>query len=539
MALISRKIPQSISYPATQPPSHDPFWSSLFFLSAASLFATFFLVYLHTSVPNKRPLGDTIYTTLRSSFHLLAIDTLVAIVVSLLWLSLLRSFIRPLIYLILVAVPVIFTSFSIYPFVASFRGPYHGSSFQDRVMRWFSLFPALAAALWMYTVYRGRRSLTKATEMLEFSCRVLSANPALLLLGFATLVVVVLWTWVWMAMFTRVFLGGHISGAVGGGGGGGGNGGSSSGSKARRFLFVLDAGTWWLGVYFALVYLWTLAVASGVQRATTAATVSQWYFHRRAVPATPSQQVVLAAFNHACTTSFGTICLSTLLALLVRLPVLLLPRRLVGLMSLIAYSVVPASLPTLLHPLTLSHAAIHSQPLTTSAKHLNANQMDSPIFFASSASTSRSVHPYRLAKLLLHATRFIMTLTLGFGGWVATARSPLIWTDGGSSGSVRPRVGSLYAYVVGLIAAVIGWAVLGAIEGVLGGILDAALVCWLTEPKYDLERRATTAAAGDGEGADNGERSFDRRWLDDDAPLQGRVKEGRYCLEANHLFGEG
>ena len=506
----------------------------MFFLSAASLFATFFLVYLHTSVPNKRPLGDTIYTTLRSSFHLLAIDTLVAIVVSLLWLSLLRSFIRPLIYVILVAVPVIFTSFSIYPFVASFRGPYQGSSFQDRAMRWLSLFPVLAAALWMYTVYRGRRSLRKATEMLEFGCRVLSANPALLLLGFATLVVVVLWTWVWMAMFTRVFLGGHISRA-------GDGSGSGSGSKARRLLFVLDAGTWWLGVYFALVYLWTLAVASGVQRATTAATVSQWYFHRRAVPATPSQQVVLAALNHACTTSFGTICLSTLLALLVRLPVLLLPRRLVGLMSLIAYSVVPASLTTLLHPLTLSHAAIHSQPLATSAKHLNANQMDSPNFFASPASTSRSVHPYRLAKLLLHATRFIMTLTLGFGGWVTTARSALSSTDVGSGGgsdggSGRPRVGSLYAYVVGLIAAVIGWAVLGAIEGVLGGILDAALVCWLTEPKYDLERRAT--AADDDGGGDNGESSFERRWLDDNVPLQGRVKEGRYCLEANHLFGE-
>jgi len=49
--------------------------------------------------------------------------------------------------------------------------------------------------------------------------------------------------------------------------------------------------------------------------------------------------------------------------------------------------------------------------------------------------------------------------------------------DGATAG-VR---GSLYAYVVGLIAAAIGWGVLGAMEGVLTGILDAAVVCWASE----------------------------------------------------------
>ncbi|KAI9885302.1 MAG: hypothetical protein M1823_002887 [Watsoniomyces obsoletus] len=177
-------IPPSISHPLTHPPRHDPFWSSLFLLSLASIFATFFLIYLHSSSPSsKHPLGDSIYTTLHSSFYLLAVDTVVAILVSLLWLALLRSYIRPLIYTILIAVPIIFISFSIYPFVTS----YHGRTIQDGVMRWLSLVPLIGAILWIITVYRTRYSLRKATEMLEFSCRILGANPGLLLLGFGIL----------------------------------------------------------------------------------------------------------------------------------------------------------------------------------------------------------------------------------------------------------------------------------------------------------------------------------------------------------------
>jgi Plasma-membrane choline transporter len=111
---------------------------------------------------------------------------------------------------------------------------------------------------------QGRRSFYKAIGILEFACRILAENSSLLLLGFATLAGIVIWTWVWMAMFTRVFLGGHFS-------------------SSRSF--VIDTSTWWLGAFFIMVYLWALAVMSGIQRSVTAATVSQWYFQSRELSA--------------------------------------------------------------------------------------------------------------------------------------------------------------------------------------------------------------------------------------------------------------
>lgn len=451
----------TVSFPVEEPPRHDSFWASLYLISLAALFSSFFLVYLHTSAPpRKQPLGDSIYTTLHASYHLLAIDTLVAVIVSLLWLAVLRSYVRNLVYAILVAVPIILVSFCLYPLISSFRGQWHGASIQDKAMRWFSFIPGVLAVLWISLVYQGRHSLGRAIGILEFSCKILAANPGLLAVGFITLVGVVTWTWIWMAMFTRVFLGGHIS-------------------NAKNF-FILDPGAWWLGIFFVLVYLWTLSIGGGVQRATTAATVSQWYFHRLTVPAPTSRQVILAALNHSTTTLFGTICLSTLLTLLIRLPFLILPRRLVSLVGVCTYSLVPSPILTLTNPLTLTYSAIHSQPLAASSRALSRLTFLSPSVAGTSSpfrSRNTSPLPYNLSLLLLRATRFITSLAMGFGAWVNTARLLVITNANGAAGAR----GSLYAYVVGLIAAAIGWGVLGAIDGVLTGVVDAAVVCWGSE----------------------------------------------------------
>lgn len=445
------------------PTKHDAFWGQLFLICVAATFATFILVCLHTSSPDKRSLlGDTVYTTITSSYHLLAVDTLVAVVVALIWLAILRSFVRQLVFSILIGVPIVCVSFSLYPFVISFQGTWHGEAIQDRVMRWLSFVPAAFALIWTYTAYKSRHSLGRSIELLEFSSRILAASPSLILIGFATLGTVIVWSWIWMLMFTRVFLEGHFN------------------SGKTRFL--IDTSTWWMGIFFVLTYLWTLGVIAAVQRTTTAATVSQWYFHRLVVPTVPSATVVQASLKHSGTTIFGTICYSTLLALAIRLPLLILPRRLAGFLSAAFYSFIPTSIATLTNPLTLTYAAIHSQNLNTAARGLSNMSFISqscptttltPSTAASPSNHRQPIFAYRLAKLLLHATRFITSLAFGFGGWVSTAR--MLQVDGAG------YRGSLYAYIVGLIAGAIGWAVLGAMEGVLGGVLDGVIVCYGSE----------------------------------------------------------
>lgn len=477
-------VPPTVILPAQEPPQHDVFWAHLYEISLFAMVGGFVLIWFHTSKPSsKTPLGDTIYSALSSSTNMLLWDTMIAIVVACIWLSLLRNYVRGLVYSLIVAVPVVLFSFALYPLISSFQGAYHGNSFQDRAMRWLSFVPALLGAFWTFSVIKSRHSLAKAIGILEFSTKILTASPSLVVLGFGTLTATVLFTWAWMLMFERVFLSGTFVGA-------------------KKFL--IDANSWWLGAFFVLVYLWTLGVIAGIQRTTTAATVSQWYFHRFAPQQPTSEQVVKASFLHSTGALLGTVCLSTFLSLMVRLPLIILPGRLAGLLNMCAFALIPNSLATLTNPLTLTYSAVHSQPLGVSARNMgtlnfvsrtNPSNTLNPRNFNPVGNPSSSLMPYRLSKLLLQATRWVMSFALGFGGWVRTAHHLKV---AGTDAGIR---GSLYAYVVGLIAGTIGFAVLGAIENVVGAVLDAAVVCWASE-----------TAGGRG--------------------------EARYCREAGEMFGD-
>ncbi|WPH04173.1 Hypothetical protein R9X50_00706100 [Acrodontium crateriforme] len=479
-------VPPTVILPALEPPKHDAFWANLFQIGLFAMFASFVLIWFHTSSPSsKNPLGDSVYSALSSAMNMLLWDTMIAVVVALIWLALLRNYVRPLVYTILIAVPVVLFAFSLYPLISSFKGSDHGSSFQDRAMRWLSIIPAIMASVFTFSVVRARHSLARSIGILEFSTKILAASPYLVLLGFVTLGIVVVTTWLWMLMFERVFLNGHFSGA-------------------KKFL--VDTNSWWLAAFFVLQYLWTLGVIAGVQRATTAATVSQWYFHRLAVPQPSSAQVVRASFAHAIGALFGTVCLSTFLSLMVRLPLVILPGRLAGLLNLCAFWLVPTRLATLTNPLTLTYAAVHSQPLGVASRGLSQLHFVSPIHpsntlhprhFKPVGGNGSALIPYRLAKLLLQATRWIVSFGLGVSGWVRTAHSLQISNAGGAGFK-----GSLYAYIVGLIAGTIGFAILGAVENVVGAVLDAAVICWASE----------TGGAGRG--------------------------EARFCREAGELFGD-
>ncbi|KAI1153287.1 hypothetical protein F4825DRAFT_461255 [Nemania diffusa] len=452
---------------------HDQFFAWLYLIAFASLIATFILVWLHTSPPSKK-IGDTIYTTLKSSSYLLAVDTLVSVVVALVWMAALKSFMQPLVLLILFGVPIVLFSFSLYPMISSFQGPDHGSRLQDVVMRYAAIVPGVLSIIWVWLLYKGRHEVHRAVDMLEFSSRILAANPALVLLGFGTLAFVVGWTWVWLWMFTRIFLGGYFS--------------------TKLSAFVIGTATWWLAVFFFLMYVWTLSVLSGVVRATTGGTVSNWYFHRNLQTLASSNDIVKGALGHSTTTVFGTICASTLLSLAVRLPILVLPRRIASIFEVIGWKLAPRPVTVLTNPLAVTYASIHSMPLMESAAQLSRIQFlaTGPTTTLTPSAFSRrnqtaSLIPYRMAKLLLHAARFVMSTALGFAAWVMTARQLQVPDSPGIKGSA-------YAYVVGIVASMIGWGVLGAMEGILSGILDGVLICYASERRLERATYCIEAA---------------------------------------------
>jgi len=77
-----------------------------------------------------------------------------------------------------------------------------------------------------------------------------------------------------------------------------------------------------------------------------------------------------------------------------------------------------------------------------------------------------------MAKMILSATRLATALSMGIGGWIYGARQEIL------AGSASGAMGSLYGYLVGMIAGAVGWVVVGGIEGAAGMVVDACFVCF-------------------------------------------------------------
>ncbi|CAN6672580.1 hypothetical protein TRVA0_046S00936 [Trichomonascus vanleenenianus] len=432
-------VPPEVGFPTSEAARFDSAWGNAFLLCVSMFFATSGLIWLRTSAPKSIPLGDTVYTVLKASGPTLTATVLFSAAVSVAWVLVMRRYATALVYTMIISVPVGLISLSVYPTVMSYRTPDGGYGSQDRAMRWFSFLPLILACVWVFALYKGRHVLDRSLGVVKLACAMVSENRTLLLLGAASVAVFLAFSVVWTTLFTRVFLEGHIMGG-------------------KRW--VLDPISWFFGSVFFLVYLWTWGVISGITRATVSAAISQWYFHRHEFPQTSTADVVKAGLQYATSVQFGTICLSSLICLLARLPLIVLPRRLVSLVQIAVYNLVSAPALSLTDPLTLTNAVINSQPLLDSARSVSALRFVGP----KSPQRSSAWTAYRLSKLILSAGRWLTAFTVGLASWVHAAR----YTNGGS----------LYGYVVGLLAAFIGWFVLGATEGTLSMVVDAAFVCF-------------------------------------------------------------
>lgn len=422
-------------------PKFDKIWATLYLASMAMLFSTSLIIWLKTSIP-KVPLGDTIYTVLKNSWGTLFTATFVSLVVSVVWIMAIKKFSTLFLHATIGLVPIGLFTMSIYPTVMSYRTPDGGFGKQDKAMRWVSLVPFICAVAWCFVMYKARRALSRSLGLVQLSCNMVSENPFLIVVGMVSVLSFLIMTVVWVGLFGRVFLQGHVF-------------------KKR---WILDAKSWSLGAWYVLMYLWTWGVVSGIIRSTVSASISQWYFHRHELPRQPNRTIVKAAFVYSVSSQFGTICFASLIHLFIRLPFLILPKRIVRIVQTIVFNLLNAAPLWVVSPLTLTNSVINTQSLLDSARAVNNLR----------SLQNASAHSiYSLSKLVLTSARLVTSTIMAFACWVHAAS----FTNGGS----------LYGYIVGMVGGFIGWAILGATEGVLSQIVDAAFVCYALDHVVNID----------------------------------------------------
>jgi len=215
----ARQPNDSLPRPVTAPPvtmfSHDSTWAAFYALSMAGMFASALVIWLGTEAPiNTLPLRDTIYSALRSAFPLLISDTILAVGISILWLILMKHALQPFIYLLLFTVPIAMFTLFLVPLIQSYRGQWDGNTLQDKAMRWGSIGPALIGVWWTYKMWKERQSLHRAVSIIALSGKIVRENPGIVAFSFWVLAGFIAFTFVWVLMFTRVFLRGNTEGSI-------------------------------------------------------------------------------------------------------------------------------------------------------------------------------------------------------------------------------------------------------------------------------------------------------------------------------------
>lgn len=435
------KIPEVIGEVPVSSVQHDRAFAVLYVLSLAIVSATSSYLWL-TTEPPRSILYDSIYGVLARSLPRIGRDVLIALAIATAWFWLLCKCVGPLTYATVIGPPLVGFAFGTYTLTSSFHAAVGLT--QITAMRWTSVLMYIAVGLWLVTAWRRRKATGRAVSIISLACTVLDRHPQLVMVTVGLLGAFLLFSTVWLWNFERIFLRGKLVTGAG-----------------RTTEWLVTGDSWPLGAFYCLVYLWTYGIMSGVQRSTASAVVSHWYFHRHELPALTPRQVTSAAFGHATSTNFGSSCMSALLVLLTRLPLLVLPRRLSTAVSLLGHVFFAAPIYNLCNPLTLSLAAVHATSLRAAAREADRLHLLDP---------KGPWQTYRTAKMFLTAARATTAVALGTTAWVASS-------------------GSLYGYVVALASATVGWAVVGAVEGCASTVVDATFVCHAIDLRETREGR--------------------------------------------------
>jgi hypothetical protein len=240
-----------------------------------------------------------LYRAFKYSAGYLSETLAVSLAIGLLWLAVLRRFIGVAIWATVALLPLLLFSLSAWSMAGAFTADFASVSPRNWLIVQ-SVLSALLGLLATLFVRRQRENIRRGIEIVRLAIQILQENPAVFAVSFSLLAVYWVFCLSWLALFTRLFLIGHVS--------------AVDETSTLLHRWVSDPSSGWLIAYFICVFLWVSAVFAYVERCMVSGVVCEWFFHRHD-PLRNRHQTSMAwlALRRACSYNFGSICLAALL----------------------------------------------------------------------------------------------------------------------------------------------------------------------------------------------------------------------------------
>lgn len=208
------------------------------------------------------------------------------------WLFVLKRFIKSVIWLTILLVPLGLFAVSLWSFYSLFTAPVaiHGQKYWSLLQSSISFGLALLSSV---IIHKRRTNIKQGLELVEISVEILIEYPSIFIVSLGLIVMYFVMILAWMALFGRLALVGHID---------------------EKKYWVPDHSSPSLMLYFIGMMLWTSAIFTYLERTMISGVVCEWFFHRHnPVRKAQISDPAVEALKRCLTYNFGTISFAALI----------------------------------------------------------------------------------------------------------------------------------------------------------------------------------------------------------------------------------
>ncbi|CAO3628888.1 unnamed protein product [Mucor hiemalis] len=282
----------------------DPIFALLYCLAFVIFILSGFIILFTT---NSHSIEDYVkgstFKTIKDSAGILSIIIATALIMGTIWLYVLRTFTKTLVWGTVVCIPATLTAIFIWTLVESLQthAIYDGTeekSVKDTGLTIMSFIPFIVNLVYIKVIFDSRHRINKTVSVIELACDVIRYNPGIILVSFMLLAVFIIFSIVWITFFNRLWLIGHL-----------GDPASLSGT-----VWVVHNYVYSLAVFYVFFYMWTAKLLIYMERFALSSITADWYFHRtKASSSTPALPPWKNALLRASTNSLGTLAFGSLI----------------------------------------------------------------------------------------------------------------------------------------------------------------------------------------------------------------------------------
>ncbi|KAI7902769.1 plasma-membrane choline transporter-domain-containing protein [Cokeromyces recurvatus] len=427
----------------------DPIFAALYTLCLAIFLLSSFIVLFTT---NSRDIEDYIkgstFKTIKDSAGVLSVIIITALMIGTFWLYILRIFTKTFVWGTVVCVPISLTTIFIWTLVESLQNYYiyEGEkevsiTTKDTGLTIMSFIPLILNLIYIKLIFDYRHRINKTISIIELSCDVIKYNPGVILVSFLLVIIFVIFSIIWIILFTRLWLIGHLSDK----------------SSLSGPVWIVNNYVYSLAAFYIFIYMWTARLLMYMERFILSAITAQWYFHRQEPMNNKPWKI---AFVRATSTSFGTLALASLILAIIQF------------LQLVASLMRKYSKTSRPFANVLSFILRYIDILVSAFSNytISLTGITGEGFFAAAQSATKifrrnlltGVFGDLLTQLMLYIGASIIALTSGFSAYVYATHN----------------LHSPHGFIVGLIGTLIPWYMSQFFSYIMISIIDATFLCY-------------------------------------------------------------